>query len=127
MRLKRGATGKRKSGKKGNITNKRKSQWGDEDNDDDVENISRGDPGLSDEESQQLAKRRPPPRQTREKCDKLYRVMKKQKELDVRTNQFNNEFKCHVSQGMDLFVVFSHACFLIGKKSILGEDESSCN
>ncbi len=95
MRLNRGE--KRKSGKKGN--KRKKAQWGDEENDD-VENISRGgDPSrLSDEESHQLAnrRRRLPPRETQEKYDKLYRVMKRTKELDVRPFRFNNEVQCHV-------------------------------
>ncbi len=85
MRVKRGGRGKGKRGKKGDKNNKRKkTQWGDEDKD----NVSRNDPGLSDEDIQ-VAKRRPPPRQTQEKYDKLHRVMKRQKELEVGTKLIN--------------------------------------
>ncbi len=81
MRVKRGKGGKGKGGKKGDKkSNRKKTQWGDEDKD----NFSRDDPGLSDEEIQ-VAKRGLPPRQTQEKYDKLYRVMKRQKELEVGT------------------------------------------
>ncbi len=78
MRVKRGGEGgKGKRGKKGDKKSKRKkTQWGDE-------HMARADdPGLSGEEIQ-VAKRRPPPRETQEKHDKLYRVMRRQSELEV--------------------------------------------
>ncbi len=90
MRSKRGKGGRKKSGKKEDKRNKsKKTQWGDEHKEEMmVMNISGGgNRGLSGEENENhLEKRRPLPRETQEKYDKLYRTIKRRKELDVRSS-----------------------------------------